>query len=126
MGKTLSNIIHNSHVIIASQIACVIPADVLIAASVSIWVRMPWPLPRHSSGLMRTGRNNKRRWSRTVRKMYWTTIEKDQETRERRVARIKQPCWDDVLWRVHSNGVTGQLAAMVDGMSLEISVQCFA
>jgi hypothetical protein len=107
MGKVLNKILENPKILKAEQIACVVPADHLIAASVSNWGGYALAA---GAALVRASQQQDavKEW-----------VEKCLPTEEEEIALL-----DRCVAAGCRDGVSGKVEATVDGMPLETSLQC--
>jgi hypothetical protein len=111
MGKVLENIIDNPKIANGDKIGCVIPADYLIAASVSNWGGYALAAAI-ALAVQKTNKDTIREDSSKLITRCLPTEDEEIDLLNRCVA---VGCRD---------GVSGKIEATVDGMALEVSMKC--
>jgi len=120
MGKVIEKIVSNPKIRDGSTIGCVVPADRLIAASVSNWggyaLAAGAALVRASSSVQQQSENKEAGDVHAVAKEWIDQcVPSERDEIELLDRCVKAGCRD---------GVSGEMEATVDGMPLEASLQC--
>ncbi|KAG7343180.1 protein of unknown function DUF4392 containing protein [Nitzschia inconspicua] len=114
MGKVYDKIVHNPKIVNGEQIGCVVPADYLIAASVSNWGGYALAA---AAAVARAQQQQQQQNNHKYSIKQW--IDWCLPTTEEEVTLLRRcvaaGCRD---------GVSGQMEATVDGMPLETSMKC--
>ena len=112
MGKVIENIIKNPKILNGDKIGCVVPADCLIAASVSNWGGYALSA---AAALAHVGKIDSDDESNSIQR--W--INRCLPSEEDEIALL-----DRCVTAGCRDGVSGKMERTVDGMPLEISLAC--